>query len=59
VIWEKHGCLAIGESLFDAFDQIDILAKSAGIFFMCRNAGFDPEGLSKTQLEDIRKHYQI
>jgi rhamnulose-1-phosphate aldolase len=59
VIWEKHGCLAIGENLYDAFDQIDILAKSAAIFFMCRNAGFDPEGLSATQLEEIKKHYRL
>ncbi len=57
IIWEKHGCLAVGEDLFEAFDQIDILAKSANIFFTCRNAGFEPEGMSEKELEEIRKQY--
>jgi rhamnulose-1-phosphate aldolase len=54
VIWEKHGCLAVGENLIEAFDQIDILAKSANIFFTCRNAGFEPQGMTEKQLEEIR-----
>jgi rhamnulose-1-phosphate aldolase len=57
IIWEKHGCLAIGEDLFEAFDQIDILAKSANIFFTCRNAGFEPEGMTEEQLSEIMKIY--
>ncbi len=55
VIWEKHGCLAVGDDLYEAFDLIDILAKSAGIFFTCRNAGYDPEGMTEEQLAEIRK----
>lgn len=54
IIWEKHGCLAVGENLYEAFDQIDILAKSANIFFSCRNAGYEPEGMTEQQLKDIR-----
>lgn len=54
IIWEKHGCLAVGENLYEAFDQIDILAKSANIFFTCRNAGYEPEGMTEQQLNDIR-----
>ncbi len=46
VLWEKHGCLAIGKDLNEAFDRIEILAKSAEIYFLCRDAGFDPEGLT-------------
>jgi rhamnulose-1-phosphate aldolase len=33
VIWERHGCLATGKNLTDAFDYIDIIAKSAKIYF--------------------------
>ena len=55
IIWEKHGCMAVGEDLFEAFDQIDILAKSANIFFTCRNAGFDPEGMTEQQLQEISR----
>lgn len=57
IIWEKHGCLAVGKDLYDAFDQIDILAKSAGIFFTCRNAGFDPQGMTGEQLDELREKY--
>jgi rhamnulose-1-phosphate aldolase len=57
VIWEKHGCLAIGENILDTFDTIDLLAKSARIYFYCRAAGIEPEGLSDTQLSDLRQNY--
>ena len=36
VIWEKHGCLAAGETVSDAFDTMDILAKAAGIWFLVK-----------------------
>lgn len=39
VIWEKHGCLAVGETVSDAFDTMDILAKAAGIWFLIKTAG--------------------
>ncbi|MCL1826644.1 MAG: rhamnulose-1-phosphate aldolase [Candidatus Cloacimonetes bacterium] len=31
VIWQKHGCLAVAETLWDAFDLIDIADKAAQI----------------------------
>lgn len=54
-LWEKHGIFAIGNSLAETFDLIDILAKSARIYFMCRSAGIHPEGFSDQQLEELRK----
>jgi rhamnulose-1-phosphate aldolase len=57
IIWEKHGVLATGRDILDAFDTIDILVKSAKIYFSCRNAGFEPEGLTDSQLNEIRKAY--
>jgi rhamnulose-1-phosphate aldolase len=39
VIWEKHGCVAVGETLEDAFDRIDIVNKAAQLFFLARNRG--------------------
>jgi rhamnulose-1-phosphate aldolase len=56
VVWEKHGCMSVGKSLPEAFDHLDLLAKSAGIYFRCRSAGMEPEGLSPGQLQDIRDH---
>jgi rhamnulose-1-phosphate aldolase len=55
VLWEKHGCLATGRDVVEAFDRIDILAKSARIYFICKNAGFTPEGLSDKQIAQIRR----
>jgi len=59
VLWEKHGCMAIGASIAEAFDLIDILAKSARIWFKCKSAGFEPEGLNAEQLREIKEEYQI
>jgi rhamnulose-1-phosphate aldolase len=32
VLWEKHGCLAIGKDVHEAFDSIDMMAKAARIY---------------------------
>jgi rhamnulose-1-phosphate aldolase len=55
VLWEKHGCIAIGNNLNDAFDLIDTLAKSALMYFMVKAAGFEPEGLSDESLIELKK----
>jgi len=57
IILEKHGCLAIGTDLFETFDTIDILANSAKIFFLCKNAGYHAEGLNALQIKEIRSKY--
>jgi len=57
VLWEKHGVFAIGESVFDTFDSIDIVSKSAKIWFMCKQAGFVPEGLNTEQLEELKAKF--
>lgn len=46
ILWEKHGCLAVGKDVFDAFELIDTANKSASIFFTCKSAGYDPQGLT-------------
>ncbi len=55
VIWEKHGCLAIGADVLETFDRVDILNKAARTFFTCKSAGFDPEGLSDGQLDELER----
>jgi len=55
VLWEKHGCLAVGITLPDAFDTIDILAKSAKIYLLGKATGMEPEGLTPEQLKEIRE----
>lgn len=53
-LWEKHGVFAIGKSMTDTFDVIDILAKSARIFFMCRSAHIEPGVFTDKQLLDLK-----
>jgi rhamnulose-1-phosphate aldolase len=53
VLWEKHGCVAIGRDVFEAFDLVETAEKSAKIFLMVRAAGFDADGLEKGQLKDL------
>jgi rhamnulose-1-phosphate aldolase len=53
-LWEKHGVFAIGKSAFETFDMIDILAKSARVFFLVSSSGHHPEGLSEDQLAVLK-----
>ncbi len=53
-LWEKHGVFAIGESVFDTFDTIDILSKSAKIFFLVNGSGHKAEGLDDVQLRILQ-----
>ncbi len=53
-VWEKHGVIATGSTIDEAFDSIDISAKAAKIFFLVKNAGFSPEGISTKELEKLR-----
>ena len=55
VLWEKHGCLAIGTNVYETFDRVDILNKAARIFFTCKNADLDSEGLSAAQLDELER----
>jgi rhamnulose-1-phosphate aldolase len=57
VLWEKHGCIAIGQGVFDAFDLIDMADKAARIFFLCRSAGCEAQGLSEKQLKEIEQQF--
>ena len=53
-LWEKHGVFAIGKCVGKTFDVIDILAKSARIYFMCQSANILPKGLTNIQLSDLK-----
>lgn len=54
VLWEKHGVFSTAPNLNDCYDLIDIIAKSAKIYFLCAGTGVPPHGLSKKQLDDLK-----
>ena len=53
VLWEKHGVFAKGLDVMDAFDQIDVLSKSAKIYQSACAMGFTPEGMNDSQLKEL------
>lgn len=55
--WEKHGAFAIDETVSDAFDMIDILSKSAQIWFMDMRSGNEPKGLNDEQLMELKEAF--
>jgi rhamnulose-1-phosphate aldolase len=56
-LWEKHGCLAVGRDVFEAFDLIDTANKAAEIYLLCRGAGYEPQGLSPEQLDELTRRF--
>ena len=59
VLWEKHGTLAVGTDIMDAFDQTDVLNKAATIYLRAKSMGFNPEGMSDAQMQEIRKVFKL
>lgn len=59
VMWEKHGVFAKGLDVMDAFDQIDVLSKSAKIYISSKCMGFEPEGMSDAQMAEMTKAFNL
>lgn len=36
-LWQRHGCVAVGTDVFEAFDLTDMLEKAAQMFLLCRS----------------------
>ncbi|NLZ50473.1 MAG: rhamnulose-1-phosphate aldolase, partial [Rikenellaceae bacterium] len=37
----------------NAFDQVDVLNKAAQIYIASRNMGFEPDGMSSKQMQEL------
>src|SRR5574344_2557626 len=59
VLWEKHGVFAKGLDIMDAFDQVDVLTKSAKIYINSRCMGFEPEGMSEAQMKEMSVAFNL
>ncbi len=59
VLWEKHGVFAKGLDVMDAFDQIDVLSKSAKIYIDSKCMGFEPEGMSQEKMAEMTKAFNL
>ncbi len=59
VMWEKHGVFAVDTDVMAAFDQIDVLNKSALIYIAAKNMGFEPEGMSDEQMHEMSVAFNL
>lgn len=59
VLWEKHGVFAKGKDVMDAFDQIDVLSKSAKIYIDAMCMGFEPDGMSQAQMQEMARIFHL
>ncbi|WP_080904440.1 rhamnulose-1-phosphate aldolase [Parabacteroides sp. Marseille-P3160] len=59
VMWEKHGICAVGENIMEAFDMVDTLSKSAQIYLTAKSMGFEPEGTSPEQMEELKIAFNL
>lgn len=59
VMWEKHGVFAVDTDIMSAFDQVDVLNKSAQIYQVGKNMGFEPEGMSEQQMRELSETFGL
>lgn len=59
VMWEKHGVCAVGENIMEAFDMVDTLSKSAQIYLTAKSMGFEPEGTSAKDMEELKVAFNL
>ena len=59
VMWEKHGVFAVDGDVMQAFDQIDVLNKSALIYIAAKTMGFEPDGMSDEQMQEMTVAFNL
>ena len=58
-VWEKHGTVAVGQDIMDAFDQTDVLCKAANIFMCARAMGSEPDGMTEAQMKEVQDVFKL
>ena len=56
---EKHGTVAVGKDMMEAFDQTDVLNKAATIYMTAKNFGFTAEGMTPEAVHEIRTVFNL
>lgn len=59
VMWEKHGVFAVEDDIMKAFDQVDVLNKSANIYMCARSMGFVPDGMTADQMQELTTVFNL
>lgn len=58
-LWEKHGVFAVDTDIMNAFDQVDVLNKSAQIYICAKNMGFEPDGMTDAQMKEMTVAFNL
>ena len=58
-MWEKHGVFAVDTDIMSAFDQVDVLNKAAQIYISARNMGFEPDGMTEAQMQELSQAFGL
>ncbi len=59
VMWEKHGVVSVGENIQEAFDMVDTLSKSAQIYLTAKAMGFEPQGTTVEQMQELKQAFNL
>lgn len=59
VLWEKHGTTSVGIDIMDAFDQTDVLCKSAHIYMCARSMGSEPDGMTEGAVKAVQETFHL
>ena len=59
VMWEKHGVCAVGPDIIEAFDQVDVLSKAAQIYLNAKSMGFEPDGMTDEQMDELKRAFNL
>jgi rhamnulose-1-phosphate aldolase len=43
----------------EAFDQVDVLNKSAQIYINAKSMGYEPKGMSQEQMQEMTKAFNL
>lgn len=58
-VWEKHGAVATGPDALVAFDYVDVANKGAKLHLMCLASGFEPEGVSDKDMQELKETFNL
>lgn len=58
-VWVKHGAIATGKDVIEAFDYIDVANKGCDIYLKCLSAYYEPKGLTSGDLKELAKTYKL
>jgi rhamnulose-1-phosphate aldolase len=59
VMWEKHGVTSVSENIMEAFDMVDTLSKSAQIYIAAKSMGFEPQGMTREQMDEMKTAFNL